>query len=96
MKSNENKGLLKLLGPDDDIKDTSKSAAMDASVLAKLAEDVIAWNRPLTQTEVTEGVRPAQVAKLQSLSRGFKIRKTEETPQTESQEGVVRLIRKEK
>lgn len=96
MKSHENKGTVRLLGQADELKDTSKSAGMDASVLAKLAEDVIAWNRPLTPNEATEGARPAQVAKLGSLSRGFKIRRSDDALVTESNEGVVRLFHKEK
>ncbi len=95
MKSHENKGELRLLRPSDEVSYVTQQAAMDSSVLAKLAEDVIAWNRPLTQTEVGEGARPAQVAKLASLSRGFKIRRTEETVD-ESPEGVVRLFHKDK
>ncbi len=94
MTSHEKKGVLHRLTKDDDDQSTSKSAVLDASVLAKLAEDVIAWNRPLTQTEVEGGARPAQVAKLEGLSRGFKIRRSEE-PAAVSPEGAIRLLRKE-
>jgi hypothetical protein len=95
LKSHKNKGELVLLRGTEDRADTVQLPVMDASVLAKLAEDVIAWNRPLTQNEVQEGARPAQVASLSGLSRGFKIRRTEETFD-ESSMGVVRLIHKDK
>ena len=96
MKSHDNNGSLRLLGNPGHDKNTSNSSGVDASVLAKLAEDVIAWNRPLTPNEAIEGARPAQVAKLESLSRGFKIRRIEDETANESTEGVVRLFHKEK
>ncbi len=94
MTSHEKKAGVRLLTKNDDGQITSNSPSLDASVLAKLAEDVIAWNRPLTPSEVEEGVRPAQVAKLEGLSRGFKIRRSEE-PTAESPVGALRLLRKE-
>ena len=63
---------------------------LDASVLAKLAEDVIAWNRPLTPSEVESGARPARVARLDSLRCGLKI-----LPKEEPKVGELRRIFKE-
>ncbi len=68
----------------------SKSLVINASVLAKLAEDVIAWNRPLSPTEVESGARPARVARLDSLRCGLKI-----LPTVESKVGELRSIFKE-
>lgn len=95
MKSQDNKGGLRLVTETAPLNNTSGTSGMDASVLAKLAEDVIAWNRPLSPSELQEGARPAQVAKLDSLSRGFKIRRKEDN-ENESNEGVLRLFQKDK
>jgi len=90
LNSNDNKGPLRLLNARPKENTESKSPVLDASVLAKLAEDVIAWNRPLNPSEVESGARPAQVARLDSLRCGLKIVRKEE-----SKEGEVRKIFKE-
>lgn len=95
MKSDEKIRSLKIAPADDERQNTSSTSTIDASVLAKLAEDVIAWNRPLTPNEVEMGARPAQVAKLTSLSRGFKIKREdkEQSEAPKSSEGVVTLLK---
>ncbi|MBC7532590.1 MAG: hypothetical protein H7318_13530 [Oligoflexus sp.] len=90
MNSKENKGTLRLLAARPQENAESKRLFLDASVLAKLAEDVIAWNRPLNPSEVESGSRPAQVARLDSLGCGLKIIRKEE-----SKEGELRSILKE-
>ncbi len=90
MNSKDNTGPLRLLNARPKENGESKSPVLDASVLAKLAEDVIAWNRPLNPSEVESGSRPAQVARLDSLRCGLKILRKEE-----SKEGELRKIFKE-
>ena len=90
LNSKDNKAPLRLLDARPKENDKSKSPDLDASVLAKLAEDVIAWNRPLNPSGVESGTRPAQVARLDSLRCGLKIIRKEE-----SKEGELRSIFKE-
>lgn len=90
MKSKDKRSPLRLIHPKTDASEESKGQVLDASVLAKLAEDVIALNRPLNPSEVESGMRPARVARLDSLRCGLKIVRREE-----SKEGELRSIFKE-
>lgn len=90
MKSKDNVSPFRIVRDKDAEPIEPKSQPLDASVLAKLAEDVIAWNRPLNPSEVESGARPARVARLDSLRCGLKIIRKEE-----SDEGELRSIFKE-
>ena len=59
--------------------DPVKSTPFPASVLAKLAEDVIALNRQLNPSGlVVDEPKPVQVAALDSLKCGLKIKRESE------------------
>jgi hypothetical protein len=90
LKSKDNVSPFRIVRDKDTPVIEPKSQPLDASVLAKLAEDVIAWNRPLNPSEVESGARPARVARLDSLRCGLKILRKEE-----SEEGELRSIFKE-
>ena len=92
MKSKDTVSPLHLISLKDRPADESITPVLDASVLAKLASDVVAWNRQLSPSEAADTRRPARVARLDSLGCGLKILKKEES---NDQEGELRRLFKE-
>ena len=80
LKSKESKGPMRLISAQSPEAQGNSAPALDASVLAKLAEDVIAWNRQLGPSKPESEARPARVARLDSLRCGLKILRKEESP----------------
>lgn len=92
MNSRDKASPLRILRPGETCDPEPIAHSLDASVLAKLAADVIAWNRVLSPSELLDSPRPTRVADLTSMKCGLKILKKEESA---DQPGELRRLFKE-
>ncbi len=90
LKSEGTQSPLRLIKEGDTAQTLQKTPVMDASVLAKLAEDVIAWNRQPSPSAGADDQTKPRVASLGSLRCGLKIK-----PKEDQSAGEVRQLFKE-